>query len=69
MAKYTTTKGSIGDQSSKPFQLQQLQDGNSLLTNNFSSHSKSHKPVEFKKIQNLSVKAGGQVAVTNIQNN
>lgn len=32
--------------------------------NNFQLHSKSQKPVEFKKIQNLQVKAGGQAAVT-----
>jgi hypothetical protein len=47
-----------------------VQDNNNMLnSNNFDFHSKSQKPIEFKKIQNLSVKAGGNVvAVANIQN-
>lgn len=40
-------------------------DGSSGLSSNFALHSKSQKPIEFKKIQNLQVKAGGQVQVNN----
>ena len=48
--------------------LQGLSDGHQLNSNNFQVHSKSQKPIEFKKIQNLSVKASGQaIAVPNIQ--
>ena len=52
----------------KSFHLQQLQEGNSLSSSNFANHSKSQKPIEFKKIQNLSVKSGGQAQVTNMPN-
>ena len=71
MAKYSTKMAhDPSSQAQRSFQLHSLQEGSSLQSNNnFSMHSKSQKPVEFKKIQNLSVKAGGQVAVTNIQNN
>lgn len=44
-AKYTKA-----NEINKPFQLHQLQEGNNLGSNNFQIHSKSHKPVEFKKI-------------------
>ena len=74
MAKFTKAGGALeqnvlsGNNNNNQFKLVQLQDGNnnSLATNNFQIHSKSQKPVEFKKIQNLSVKAGGQAAVTNV---
>lgn len=68
MAKFA--KGAITDQqpAQKSFHLQQLQEGNSLSSNNFANHSKSQKPIEFKKIQNLSVKSGGQAQVTNMPN-
>ena len=49
--------GLLGNNQGSNLQFNSLQNNNRQLVDQ--SHTKSQKPIEFKKIQNLSVKAGG----------